>query len=190
MAPQNVDYSKTVIYKICCNNLNVQHIYIGHTTDFTRRKSNHKSNCNHENSKHYNYNVYQFIRENGGWDNWSMVEIEKYQCNDGNEATARERYWVEQLHATLNSNVPGRTQQEYDQQYYQQNKEKITEYKQQYREQNSEKIKEYFQQNSEKIKQWKNTQCKCECGGKFTLANKSKHLKSKMHQNLININNN
>ena len=31
-----------------------------------------------------------------------MVEIEKYPCSDGNEATSRERYHYEILHASLN----------------------------------------------------------------------------------------
>ena len=39
------------------------------------------------------------IRENEGWNNWSMIEIEKYPCNDKNEACARERYWYELLNA-------------------------------------------------------------------------------------------
>ena len=37
------------------------------------------------------------IRKNGGWENWCMIEIEKYPCNDKNEAKARERYWLETL---------------------------------------------------------------------------------------------
>ena len=41
-----------------------------------------------------------------------MIEIEKYNCNDGNEAKARERYWYEQLGATLNSYCPIRSQEE------------------------------------------------------------------------------
>jgi hypothetical protein len=32
-----------------------------------------------------------------------MIEIEKYNCNDGNEARARERYWFEELQAKLNT---------------------------------------------------------------------------------------
>ena len=35
-----------------------------------------------------------------------MIEIEKYQCNDGNEARTRERQWYEQLNASLNSFQP------------------------------------------------------------------------------------
>ena len=54
----------------------------------------------------YNLKLYQFIRANGGWQNFSMLEIEKYSCIDGNEARTRERYWCERLQATLNVNCP------------------------------------------------------------------------------------
>jgi len=37
------DYSKTIIYKIVCNDLNVNECYIGHTTNFIKRKGQHKS---------------------------------------------------------------------------------------------------------------------------------------------------
>jgi hypothetical protein len=87
----NVDYSKTVIYKIVCNDLNIIGCYVGHSTDFVRRKSAHKNNCNNENMKCYDFKVYSTIRQNGGWDNYSMIEIEKYPCKDTNEATAKER---------------------------------------------------------------------------------------------------
>ena len=92
MPKLTVDYSKTVIYKIVSKDLNIKDVYIGHTTDFTKRKCNHKINCNHKMGKAYNHKVYQFIRDNGGWDRFEMIEIEKYPCNDGNEARARERF--------------------------------------------------------------------------------------------------
>ena len=34
MPRKEIDYSKTVIYKIVCNDLNVKDVYVGHTTDF------------------------------------------------------------------------------------------------------------------------------------------------------------
>ena len=102
MPRQVVNYSKCVIYKIVCNDLNIKDVYVGNSTDFTKRKSRHKHSCYNSNCKEYNYKVYQFIRDNGGWTNWSMIEIEKYPCNDGNEARSRERYWAEQFNATLN----------------------------------------------------------------------------------------
>jgi hypothetical protein len=143
MPKKSFDYSKTIMYKIVCNDLSITDCYVGHTTDFIRRKYGHKSNCNCNCKIKQKYKIYQTIRANGGWDNWSMIEIEKYPCNDINEAIARERYWFETLNANLNSLVPNRTQKE----YYEENKEKIKEYY----EENKEKIKEYYEKNKEHI---------------------------------------
>jgi hypothetical protein len=123
-----IDYSKIVIYKIVCNDLNIKECYVGHTTDFTRRKSEHKSDCNNEKRKKYNYKVYKTIRENGGWINWTMVEIEKYPCRDENEASAKERERFEILNSGLNTNVPNRSGQE----YYADNREEIAIQQRQY----------------------------------------------------------
>ena len=95
------DYSKTIIYKIVCKDLIITDLYIGHTTNFIERKSNHKSNC-----KTKPFLIYKTINNNGGWDNWDMIEIEKYPCKDGNEAKARERYWHEKLNSSLNAFLP------------------------------------------------------------------------------------
>ena len=106
MPRKAIDYKKVIIYKLVCNDLSVKDLYIGHTTDFTNRKKLHKQcSLNPTNSKH-NYKVYKMIRENGDWNNWSMIEIEKYPCNDENEARSRERYWYEVLNANMNSQCP------------------------------------------------------------------------------------
>jgi hypothetical protein len=63
------------------------------------------------------------MRETGGWENWTMVQIEHYPCNNSNEAGARERYWYEKLNSTMNTQVPNRTHVEYMTQYYQDNRE-------------------------------------------------------------------
>jgi len=61
-----IDYSKSVIYKI-------EHLekpdllYVGSTTDFIRRKAEHKSSCNNNKDKLYNSKVYEMIRANDGW---------------------------------------------------------------------------------------------------------------------------
>ena len=85
-----ISYENTVIYKI-------QHIdddtllYVGHTTDFTKRKSTHKYNTANANGKAYRLKVYNMIRENGGWDMFRMIEIKHHPCNNRREAEAEEK---------------------------------------------------------------------------------------------------
>ena len=99
-----IDYSKTIIYKIVCNDLNITDVYVGHTTNFISRKARHKSNCNNINGNEYYFKIYNTIRNNGGWDNWSIIEIENVRdCNDINEACTRERYWYELLNGYQNN---------------------------------------------------------------------------------------
>jgi hypothetical protein len=50
--------------------------------------------------------IYKTIRENGGWDNWSMVEIATYNCKNSTEARIKEQIHYEELHASLNSCAP------------------------------------------------------------------------------------
>lgn len=92
-----MDYSKTIIYKIVCKDLSVTDLYVGHTTNWTKRKANHKSSIENINHKDYNSKKSTFMREQNGWSNWSMIQIENYPCNDVHEACARERYWYETL---------------------------------------------------------------------------------------------
>jgi hypothetical protein len=111
--PRNpINYSNTIIYKIVCKDLNINDIYVGHTTNFIKRKSHHKE-CINQTHKHHHYKIYQAIINNGDWDNWEMIEIEKYPCNDENEAKMRERYWFEELKANLNMRYPIRGKKEY-----------------------------------------------------------------------------
>jgi hypothetical protein len=145
------DYSKTIIYKIICKDSNINDYYIGHTTNLYNRNAKHKSDCNNEKSKSYNLKVYQFIRNNGGFENWEIIKIEDYPCENKLEALKRENYLVKELKSSLNSDIPGRT----DKEYREDNKEIIAEKKKEYREQNkeiiAEKKKEYSENNKEKI---------------------------------------
>ena len=46
MTKKEIDYTKTIFYIIFSNNENINESYIGHTTQFTKRKSQHKNICN------------------------------------------------------------------------------------------------------------------------------------------------
>jgi vacuolar-type H+-ATPase subunit I/STV1 len=168
MPRKAIDYSKCLIYKLCCDDPTITDIYVGHTTDKIRRKREHKSRCNNQNSEYYNFYVYQFIRENGGWDNWSLVVLQEYPCENKNQAEMRERYWIETQQSTLNKVIPTRTKQEWNEEnqeklneyqnlYHQEKKQKIREQRKQYRKKNKEELKEikkiYYQENKEKIKE-------------------------------------
>ena len=103
MPKENIDYSNTIIYKIYCNDDTITDIYVGHTTHFIQRKYQHKVLSNE--SKNV-LKIYKTIRENGGWDNWSMVEIAIYNCKNSTEARIKEQIHYEELHASLNSCAP------------------------------------------------------------------------------------
>ncbi len=172
------DYSQTIIYKLCCKDPLITDIYIGHTKNFKQRKNTHKTSCCNVNDKKYNQYVYKFIRENGGWENWNMIQIKEHNCKNKREAESTEQYWIEQLGASLNTNKPYALCKEDEKIYkkiwyeekkdyilekakqtYEENKDKKLEYQKQYAEENKDKIKsyqdEYREKNKEKLAEQK-----------------------------------
>ncbi len=103
MPRQAINYESTIIYKI-------QHLddetllYVGHTTDFTQRKSSHKANLKNTNNKAYNFKVYQMIRDHGGWEMFNMTEIKAFSCSNKREAEAEEDKVMREMKATMNMN--------------------------------------------------------------------------------------
>jgi hypothetical protein len=139
------DYSKTAIYKLVhIEDYDNANIYIGSTTDFIRRKNNHKSTCNLITSRGYNDKKYQYIRNNGGWGCFNMIEVEKYPCADKREAEAREEYWRCYFNSQLNTKKAYTTDAEA--------KERQLKYSKAYYRNNIEKCKEYQKQNYQKYK--------------------------------------
>lgn len=67
-----ITYDNTVYYKIYCKDKQVKDMYIGYTTALSKRKSQHKRECNIEGNKKYSDPLYKFIRDNGGWDGWRV----------------------------------------------------------------------------------------------------------------------
>ena len=97
-----MDYSKCCIYKIEHID-NESLVYVGHTTNFDKRKTQHKINCKNDNGKTYNLKVYQMIRKNGGWESFKMIELEKYPCKDRQEVERREYEIIREVKATMNT---------------------------------------------------------------------------------------
>lgn len=101
-----IDYTNTIIYRIYCNNPENKDLYVGHTTNFVQRKHNHKQSCMNSKSPCYNLKLYQVIRSNGGWDNWTMEILNFFKCKNGYEARVKEQEYFTLLGATLNSIEP------------------------------------------------------------------------------------
>lgn len=170
MPRKPTNYTNTLIYKFVCKDLTITDLYVGHTTSFKDRKREHKSRCN----KSYPFLIYKTINDNGGWDNWEMIEIEKFPCNDANEARARERYWYETLSANLNARSPT------------ENIKKKKEREKNYLKQYNQTLTESQKEKKEKITNiWKAQYYSCECGSKILNACKTKHYRTKKHLNYV-----
>jgi len=182
-----VNYKNSIIYKLCCRDPDIKDIYIGSTTNFRTRKHDHKKICENKTGTYKNahFYVYQFIREHGGWNNWDMVEVEKYECNDRKELHCRERYHIEQLGAGLNKNIPTRTHKE----YMEENKERLNKQRKEYREANKEKIRERdrarYPARSASVLTKAKEKVTCECGSIIARGNLSDHRRTAKHIKLM-----
>ena len=199
MPRKPIDYSKTVIYGIFSNSSD-ENIYIGHTTDFSNRKRGHKSTCNNPNDNLYHLMLYKKIRDNGGWDNYTMRLIEEYPCNTRNEATAREFFYYQNFSTALNAYVPNRDKTNYyienkhhllqkNKEYRKNNKETIYKNNKTYCENNKEIVKQYkikhYVNNKPRILQYQNEKVQCECGFIGNRNNLPRHKKTEKHAKIM-----
>jgi len=90
------------VYKIFCKDENIKDCYVGSTNDIGERIRCHKGNCNNTKRPHYNYRVYKFIRDNGGWENWDYEIIDVLNGITHDELMICERKYIEEI-GTLNS---------------------------------------------------------------------------------------
>ena len=151
-----IDYSITPVYfyRFVCNDPNIVNMYVGSSINLTKRKSCHKSMCNNPNDKNYNLLVYKTIRDNGGWNNWRLLEIEHKILNDKTEAKQREQYWIEYYNAQMNVFKLNFNQRE----YYEQHREQISNYQRDYYEKNKEQLIDYQREYDEQHRDKKNAQ--------------------------------
>ena len=193
-------YDKSIIYKLCCKDLTIQDIYIGSTVNFRNRKYEHKKICNNDFYKDYTNYKYDFIRNNGGWDNWDMIQIKEFPCNSKRELEAEERKVYEELKPTLNTIKPFTTKEEklqYCKKWSKENKDarnislkkwrenKGKEYNKKNLEKHNKYHLEYYHTNKEKINEKSKTTIECECGAVVRIDGKKRHERSKKHKNYL-----
>jgi predicted GIY-YIG superfamily endonuclease len=91
------------IYKISDKN-NPEQFYIGSTKCFSRRKSHHKKNVTNKRGKRYWTKLYVYIRQNGGWDNFTMESIQISEYETKHDALKDEQAFINDLKPPLNIN--------------------------------------------------------------------------------------
>jgi hypothetical protein len=198
------NYNLGCIYKIKHNeDYDDENIYIGSTCNLIRRRCQHKTAFYNENDPNHNLPLYQYIRENGRWDNWIMIKIHDYNCNSKSELEIEERRMIDLLKPKLNKYIPTRSLKE----WHQDNKEVLAEKRKGYREANREVIaekdkkryqvnkqvilekrKEYYEENKGHILEKQKEKCKCDnCGVEITKKLLQRHKKS---QKCLSVKNN
>jgi len=153
------------IYIIKSNNN--ENIYVGSTTiPLIDRWRTHKNDY-----KKYNNKLYNYIRENGGIENWYIELYEEICVNNKEELRTKEREII-QLIGTLNKNNPISTQEEkrnYQKQYHKQYQ------------------KVYYETHKEQIKQRMDAYCERE---KEQIANRRRERNKKKSLLLLEANDN
>jgi len=162
-----------VFYKIVNVNGDVDLCYVGSTANWKQRKIQHKSDCCNPNSEKHNLKIYKTIRENGGWNEFKMIEIGRGEQLTLTQAHQKEEEYRVELEANMNTYKSFESMEDYKERkkfYRINNADKLKEYSKQYRIDNAYKIKEIYT---------------CDCGGTYSKDSKHKHLKTKKHQEYI-----
>jgi hypothetical protein len=98
------------VYKLYCDG--IDDFYIGSCWDIKKRKPNHKSFCNNPKGKEYNYKVYQYIRENRGFDEWKIEILVEKEFENKRALEIKEQECIKLLKPSLNSQSAYQTKEE------------------------------------------------------------------------------
>ena len=150
------------IYKIQC--LTTDDFYIGSTNNFTRRRYEHRNryNCNTKNS---NDKLYDFMRLNGGLDNFEFSILE--EDISINKRLVEQKY-INELKPTLNAIKSYATEED--------KRLSLCKNSTRYRLKYPDKVKEYD-------KEYKKKEYDCECGKTIKVFKKARHERTKNHIN-------
>ena len=172
-----VNYNNGKIYKIePVSGGEEGDIYVGSTTKqyLSQRMVTHRNQYNHWKKVKTVGKTSSFeLFDKYGIQNCQITLLEAVEANSKEELLARERHFIQSLDC-VNKNIAGRTTEEYQRQYRENNKEKLkqydrerniirkddlTVYRKQYYETNKEKIntknKEYVENHKEKTIEYK-----------------------------------
>ncbi len=155
-----VNYQNSRVYKLVSDIDNK--VYIGATTTrLCRRRAQHRSMAKIK----PNRPVYKHFNEIG-WDHVFIVLIEKYPCADKEELHKKERWYIDHTEATLNKQLPTRTDKEY-------------------RDDHCDEILQYRKDHRDEIIEYRKKLVICKCGREITYKNIIQHKRTAIHKKLI-----
>ena len=200
-----LNYSKTKVYKIWSPN--GDKIYIGVTSKeylsqrMDEHRSKYKGYLKSEKTKKNTTSI--LIFEEYGVENCFIELIEAKECTSKDEQNKLEGKYIRELNC-VNRCISGRSYQEWRDQYYSKNQDKILIQNKQYYKDNQDKIlirkkqyyednkdklsiqkKQYYEDNKDKINERRTLKTICGCGSEFRHCAKSRHERTNKHINFI-----
>ena len=186
------DYSKGKIY--CIRSFQTDKVYVGSTIqELSMRMVGHRANYKkYLNGKYHYVSSFEIIQ----YGDCYIELIKLYPCSCRSELEREEGQYIRNIDC-VNKQIAGRTSKEYykDEKknfcykgkiYRENNKAKIAVKMKEYREKNKEKIAIKDKKYREKNKAILTEKFNCLCGGRYTRQDKSRHLKTKLHQKYLN----
>jgi hypothetical protein len=146
------NYENGKIYKIECLNGEEGDIYIGSTCKklLSQRMGAHRSDYKRykEGKKRYNFTSFQLF-DKYGIQNCNIVLLESFSSDSKDSLFAKEAFYIKSIKC-VNKFIPLRTRKEYGDD----NKDKINQYQEKYYQNNKDKKAEYYQNNKDKRNQY------------------------------------
>ena len=98
MNQNEVVLQEGLIYMIECKDSAIREFYVGSTL----KTYSYRRNCHKSASKVIKTKLYNFINNNGQWNNWNVNVIEYVYVKNKKELRLHEQSWIETLLPTLN----------------------------------------------------------------------------------------
>ena len=151
------------VYKLFCKDTDITDEYVGSCKDICVRIHNHKSTTK---TKRKSCAIHNFIRDNGGWDNWDYKILEL--C-DENDLRTKEQEYMDLLKPSLNSRKAIGNKKEYNREWGSNHKEYY-----------ARKTADYKKRNPDKVKAYYSKKVICDkCGLELTQGSLNRHNKRK-----------
>ncbi len=171
------DYRNSCVYRFIYNDITY---YVGSTVNYDKRYGEHKCACNNINGIPYNYPLYAFMRNNGGFEEFTMDIIQYYpDCESDLELRILEQHYYDIYNPSLNTIRPYLSKEELAE--YQ------SKYQAKYRLTHSDYQSNYRTNNKAVITQKRSAIVNCPCGISHTRGSKWRHVRSNKHHKYLSL---